>query len=326
MITSKAHFKFIIAAAAAALLSGCSANVDAPSIDDAASKAAETMADASGAVGSATAGAKDKMAMAANAAKLTAVLAGQTDASKARYAYRRPAKTLAFFGIAPGMKVAEALPGGGWYSKILVPYLGDEGVLTGIDYSIEMWPEFGGFANAEFIAKKASWTTDWPMGTKEWSGDAATTVDAITFGARNTSQDGTYDAVLFIRALHNLSRFEAKGGYLSTAIADTHAMLKTGGVVGVVQHSGPETNSDEWAVGSNGYLKQSAVIAAFEAAGFTLAKASDLNANALDIPSESDGVWRLPPSLRGSEDKPEQMSAMKAIGESNRMTLKFVKQ
>jgi len=79
---------------------------------------------------------------------------------------------------------------------------------------------------------------------------------------------------LFVRALHNLSRFEAKGGYLTQAIADTHALLKSGGIVGVVQHAGPESNSDEWATGSNGYLKKSAVIAAFTAAGFDPPKAT----------------------------------------------------
>jgi len=79
----------------------------------------------------------------------TGILAAQSDKAKARYDARHPQETLEFFGIAPGMKVADALPGGGWYSKILIPYLGDEGHMIGMDYSLKMWPEFGGFANAE---------------------------------------------------------------------------------------------------------------------------------------------------------------------------------
>ena len=83
--------------------------------------------------------------------KLAEILAAQSEESKARYNMRNPAQTLEFFGIEPGMKIAEALPGGGWYSKILIPFLGDEGSLTGMDYSVNMWPEFGSFATAEFI-------------------------------------------------------------------------------------------------------------------------------------------------------------------------------
>lgn len=257
--------------------------------------------------------------------KLAEILAAQSEESKARYNMRNPAQTLEFFGIEPGMKIAEALPGGGWYSKILIPFLGDEGSLTGMDYSVNMWPEFGSFATAEFIENRKSWPAEWTARTQEWRMGSNAGVDAYTFGTRKTSQDGTYDAVLFIRALHNLSRFESKGGYMTQAIADTHAMLRPGGIAAVVQHSGPESNSDEWAIGSNGYLKKSAVIAAFEAAGFELAGDSDINHNPKDIPSESDNVWRLPPTLRNSKDNPELKAKLEAVGESNRMTLKFRK-
>ena len=101
--------------------------------------------------------------------------------------------------------------------------------------------------------------------------------------------------------------------------------MKPGGIVGVVQHSGPESNSDEWATGANGYLKESAVIAAFEEAGFELAATSDINANEADVPSNEAFVWRLPPSLSGTEEGTPERAEMEAIGESNRMTLKFKK-
>ncbi len=311
--------KLLISGAAALMLTACSGGVDnvTNSVKDGAKDAkaaAETMAG----------GVTDAASTAANKAKLTAILAQQDDKAKARFGARNPGKTLAFLGIKPGMKVADALPGGGWYSKILIPYLGDEGHITGVDYSMTMWSEFS-FMTPERIEAKKTWPADWTKGAQEWRAGSAANIDAVTFGARNTAADGTYDAVLFIRAMHNLSRFEANGGYMSQALADTHAMLKPGGIVGVVQHSGPETNSDEWATGSNGYLKKSAVISAFEAAGFELAGDSDVNTNPNDIPSEDDFVWRLPPTLNGSRDNPELKAKMEAIGESNRMTLKFRK-
>jgi len=137
--------------------------------------------------------------------------------------------------------------------------------------------------------------------------------------------DGKADAVLFIRAMHNVSRFEEKGGYMTEALADTHALLKPGGIVGVVQHQGPESNTDEWATGSNGYLKKSDVIAKFKAAGFELVKESAINENPKDVPSNEDIVWRLPQSLMTSREDPELKAKMEAIGESNRMTLLFKK-
>jgi len=257
--------------------------------------------------------------------KLKNILEAQSDKAKARYDARHPQETLEFFGIAPGMKVADALPGGGWYSKILIPYLGDEGHMIGMDYSIKMWPEFGGFANAEFIEKKKGWATEWVQGAQDWRAGSKGGISAFTFGQRDTAMDGQMDAVLFIRALHNLSRFEDKGSYLTEALADAHALLKSGGIVGVVQHQSPESNDDDWASGKNGYLKKSQLIAHFQAAGFEFVKDSAHNENPKDIPSNEDIVWRLPPSLGTSKDNPELKAEMEAIGESSRMTLLFKK-
>ncbi|MDB2437361.1 hypothetical protein N9W89_01480 [Hellea sp.] len=260
-----------------------------------------------------------------DSAKLSTILAAQSDDMKARYDARHPQETIEFFGITPGMTVAEALPGGGWYSKILIPYLGDEGQLIGVDYSIKMWPEFGGFANAEFIENRKTWASEWVEDAQDWRGGSDGEISAFTFGDRNPDMDGKVDAVLFVRALHNMARFEDEGGYLSEALADTYAMLKPGGLVGVVQHQGPETNDDEWAQGDNGYLKKSDVIAKFKAAGFELVKESAVNENPKDVPTNEEVVWRLPQSLRGSRDNPELKAKMEAIGESNRMTLLFKK-
>lgn len=273
-----------------------------------------------------TAGAaKAEMAMKANSAKLATILAAQPDKAKERFDARNPQATLEFFGITPAMTVVEALPGGGWYSKILIPYLGDEGHLVGVDYSIKMWPEFGGFANAEFIEKKKTWAAEWVEGAQAWRAGSSGDISAFTFGGRDASMDGQADAVLFIRALHNVSRFEDEGGYMTQALADTHALLKPGGIVGVVQHQGPETNDDKWAEGDNGYLKKSDVIAKFKAAGFELVKDSGINENPKDVPSNEDIVWRLPQSLATSREDADLRAKMKAIGESNRMTLLFKK-
>ena len=256
--------------------------------------------------------------------ELSAILAAQPEAVQARYVYRHPEETLNFFGIKPGMTVVEALPGGGWYSKLLLPHLGADGQLVGVNYPQAVWPLFG-FFSEERIAQLATWTTDWPAGAQEWRGENAASVSAFEFGKTPEDLSGTADAVLFIRALHNLARFEDQGGFLTTAITDSYNVLKPGGIVGVVQHHAPDTASDEWANGSRGYLKKGFVIAQMQAAGFEFVASSDVNANSKDQPAAEDIVWRLPPSLRGAKDNAELTAKMLAIGESNRMTLKFKK-
>lgn len=271
-----------------------------------------------------TGAAKAEMAVKANSAKLATILDAQPEKTKARYAARNPQETLEFFGITPGMTVLDVLPGGGWYSKILIPYLGDGGHIIGVDYSIDMWPEFS-FATPEFIENKKAWPAEWIEGAQAWRAGTEGNISAFAFGGRDIAMDGTADAALFTRALHNLSRFEEKGGYMTQALADTHALLKPGGIVGVVQHQGPEGNTDDWANGSNGYLKKSDVIAKFEAAGFKLVKESAINENPNDVPTNDEIVWRLPPILNTSREDAELKAKMEAIGESNRMTLLFKK-
>jgi len=267
-------------------------------------------------------GDKTSAPIAVDTVTLASVLESQPEKTQARYQYRNPGKTLEFFGIAPGMKVAEALPGGGWYSKILIPYLGPEGELVGIDYSTEMWSEFS-FATPEFIESKANWATDWSAKANDWV-EGGAPVSGLTFEGEGAPK-GEIDAILFIRALHNFNRFEVDGGYMTSAVALSYDMLKSGGIVGVVQHRAPESASDEWADGSKGYLKQSTVIATFEAAGFELVESSEINANPKDIPGEGDVVWRLPPTLSGVGDDAVLKAERLAIGESDRMTLKFRK-
>ena len=252
-------------------------------------------------------------------------LDAQTDEARARYAYRHPRETLEFFGVEPGMTVVEGLPGGGWYSRILLPYLGSEGRLIGADYSMDMWPLFS-FVTEEFLANQAGWVDNFPIDAEEWAGDAGASAAAFTFGAMPDEFKESADVVLMIRALHNLARFSGEErDFLGEALADAYAALKPGGILGVVQHQAREDMSDGFADGSNGYLKKSRVIAAAEQAGFVLVAESDINANPKDQPTEQDIVWRLPPTLGTSAEDPELRAALEAIGESNRMTLKFRK-
>lgn len=255
---------------------------------------------------------------------LDEVLDTQPEEIKARYVYRNPKETLEFFGITPGMHVAEALPGGGWYSKILRPYLGNQGKLIGVDYSIDIWQNFS-FVNDEFIEKRRSWTEEWKVEAQTWSGETGAEVEAYTFSTLPKELSGTVDAVLFIRALHNMERYKEKTDFIGEAISESFRILKPGGVVGVVQHKAPEDKSDEWANGSRGYLKQSTVIRLFENYGFEFVKDSPINLNSKDQPGDEDIVWRLPPSLSTSKDNESLRAEMKAIGESNRMTLLFKK-
>ncbi len=265
-------------------------------------------------------------ASAASSARLDAALAAQPPEARARYQWRHPKETLQFFGVAPGMTVVDVLPGNdGYYSKILIPYLGAAGRVIGADYSVDMWKLFGGFVNAEFLTNKASWAAEWTALARDWCEEDCAVADAVVYGAIPEAAKGTADVVLMVRALHHFNRFEDEGGWRTKALKDTMDLLKPGGIVGVVQHRGPEPHSDKWAEGDNGYLKQSQVIEAFEAAGFELIGTTEINANPADRPAEDDIVWRLPPTLGTSRDNPEMKARMEAIGESDRMTLKFRK-
>ncbi len=260
----------------------------------------------------------------AAASRLDALLDGAAEDRKARYKHRNPKATLEFFGIEPGMTVVEALPGGGWYSQVLVPYLGSEGRLIGANYAHHMWPRFG-FFEQDFIDRMETWSSDWPGTAEAWKGDDGATVEAFVFGSMPESLLEQADAVLLIRALHNLARFEEDGGYLTVALNDIYRVLKPGGIVGVVQHEARPDMPDEWADGSAGYLKKQFVIDRMTAAGFELVGQSAINENPNDQPTTDDVVWRLPPSYNTSGEDADLRAEMEKIGESNRMTLKFRK-
>lgn len=262
-------------------------------------------------------------ASAASNETLAKILAAQSDETKARYGARHPAETLSFCEVKPGNTVIEALPGGGWYSRILHPYLGTSGQLIGAQYPASLFKRFG------WDEKRLQSVLDRDKG---WAGAIQTnpvaegnTVEAYSMTEMPERLVGKADNVLFIRALHNLKRFDADAGYLKTTLAEVFRSLKPGGIACVVQHQAPETASAKWSDGSAGYLKKSDVVSAFEGAGFKLAAESDINVNPKDKPTENDVVWRLAPNFRGVEKNSAEWQALNDIGESTRMTLKFVK-
>jgi len=308
--------KYLMMGAAALAIAACSQQTATSETEDHAAPAETEASDAG-----------DQSASAA----LDAVLAAQSDETKARYQYRHPKETLEFFGVEPGMTVVDALPGEpGWYASILVPYLGPDGKLIGADYSMEMWPLFGGFATPEFLAARETWTTTYETEAGALRGEDGAEIGAFVFGSAPDDLAGTVDVVLMNRAAHHFNRFE-DGRFFTEALSDIDMVLKPGGIVGVVQHRAPEDAPDAWAIGDNGYVKQSQIISVFENAGFELVGESEINANPNDQPVEGDFVWRLPPTLATTRDhetdeaQAELREQMIAIGESDRMTLKFKK-
>ena len=227
----------------------------------------------------------------------------RTPANTARDAYRNPAQTLAFFGVKPGDTVVELWPGGGWYTEILAPLAKAGG---GTLYAAAPW-ERG-------LNRIKEWQTANP--------DLYGAIQLAEFpngGAGPKVPDGSADVVLTFRNVHNW-RF---GGTDNTANAfkQIYAMLKPGGVLGVVDHRLNESD-DAAKEEKSGYLRESSVIAFAEAAGFKLAEKSEITANPRDTKDYEKGVWTLPPTLReGDTDRAKYV----AIGESDRMTLKFVK-
>lgn len=246
---------------------------------------------------------------------LNAILADRPDAQKARDQYRHPKETIEFFGIKEGMTIIDVLPGA-WYGSILAPLIGNEGTYIGSVYSENHYKKMSGDSYTPPATDRA---TAFASRLESWSAASPAADFFQTFEAPERLY-GTVDVYLFLRALHHLNKLDSKD--LDAAAVEAFKLVKHGGVVGVVQHRAPETASKDWAKGFNGYIKESRVIDAFTKAGFVLEAKSEINANPKDQPQEGDYVWRLPPALNAPEEKKADYLA---IGESDRMTLKFRK-
>lgn len=224
--------------------------------------------------------------------------------NKARDEFRHPKETLEFFGFKPSMTIVEITPGGGWYTEILAPAVKGIGKFYGAHYPDTGEDNYYSNSRKQLVKKLAS--------------DAVfSEVELTNFVPRQKSElapAGSADLVLTFRNLHNW-----RDAGVKQAFKDAYRALKKGGVLGVVEHRLPEGVDAKKAMG---YVSQSKTIEQAKAAGFTLAASSEINANAKDKAVYPKGVWTLPPVLRlGDTDKAKYL----AIGESDRMTLKFVK-
>ena len=233
---------------------------------------------------------------------LVAALAApnRSPANLQRDQYRHPAETLAFFGVKPGDSVVELWPGGGWYTEILAPYLGSGGALYVV-------PPAG--KNDERIRAKIM--ADPAYGKVQ--------VATINSGQATGVASGSADVVLTFRNVHNWLGGNAP--IAAEVFAEAFRVLKPGGTLGVEEHRLPE-DADDARQESSGYLKVSTVRRLAEQAGFKFVEASEINANPKDSKDYPNGVWTLPPTLQlGDKDREKYLE----IGESDRMTLKFVK-
>jgi predicted methyltransferase len=235
---------------------------------------------------------------------LTAAIAAptRTPANVARDRYRHPAETLTFFGVKPNQTVVEIWPSGGWYTEILAPYLAARGSY------VAAVPDERGQAGVKRLQAAHPGLYDKVRFTTFPAPAGQTVVPA-----------GTADVVLTFRNVHNW-RFGATDRS-QLAFDQMFAMLKPGGTLGVVEHRLPEDQAgvDE---GKSGYMKRSTVLAYATKAGFRLAGESAVNANPKDTHDYPKGVWTLPPNYA---EKDVDRARYAAIGESDRMTLKFVK-
>lgn len=259
--------------------------------------------------------AKDAVASAAElqiAPQLQSVVAGswRTPANVARDEYRHPAQTLSFFGLQPAQTVVEITPGGGWYAEILAPYLRDGGQYVAAVVDPQALPAGGGRDYQQ--RSRDSLTKKFADAPAQF--DRASLV-AFDPAAPVLGKPASADLVLTFRNVHNWrSNNQAEGMF-----GAFFNVLKPGGTLGVVEH---RATADVPADDKSGYVGQAQVIALAEAAGFKLDGSSEVNANARDTKDYPKGVWTLPPS--NSHDAADA-AKYKAIGESDRMTLRFIK-
>ncbi|MEO5624351.1 MAG: methyltransferase [Dokdonella sp.] len=242
-------------------------------------------------------------------AKLDQVLAGdwRSAANKARDTYRHPKETLAFFGVKASDTLIEITPGGGWYAEVLAPWLKGSGTYVA--------------AIAKPAKPEGEAAQDKSALQKKFEAAPAEYADAKTleFDPKTPSfgPPGSADVVLTFRNVHNWVMAD-NAPAMFKAFFD---VLKAGGTLGVVDHRAA-AGADLEKIKKSGYLPQDYVIKLATDAGFTLVSQSEINANAKDTRDYVKGVWTLPPTLTlGELDKDKYL----AIGESDRMTLKFVK-
>jgi len=235
----------------------------------------------------------------------------RTSTNVARDGWRHPYETLSFFGLKPTQTVVELSPGGGWYTEILAPYLRDKGqlILAGDDP-----------ASTQAYFQRSATRLKQKLEALPAVYDRAqlSVFDAAT-GKLQYAKPGSADLVLTFRNAHN---WAALGEAQTLAVfRSAFEALKPGGVLGLVDHRLPADRVQD-AKASSGYLHQAWVVRMAESAGFKLLASSEINANPRDKADHPNGVWALPPTYA---NKDQERARYEAIGESDRMTLKFAK-
>ncbi len=246
-----------------------------------------------------------------HAAKLQSVLAAphRSEAHKARDKFRHPLETLTFFSVRDDMRVVEIWPSSDlWYAEILAPYLRDHGTYVAASYDVGTETSFDAAPSQEkFMAGLAA-------RPELFDRAVVTGVSQVSF---DLGPENSADLILFFRLVHVFARNDA----LVPLLKACHTALKPGGVLGIVEHRADPTQPID-PRGMNGYFSEQLCIDLCREARFQLAASSDINANPKDTKDHPKGVWSLPPWMWGGD---EDRDKFLAIGESDRMTLKFVK-
>lgn len=242
---------------------------------------------------------------------LRAAIAGQhrSPANRARDGARHPYETLRFFGLRPEHTVIEITPGEGWYTEILAPYLYARGRYIAAQYAHDAALEYRRELRFKFQAKLAHNTALYGQAQVGTFTDQGTLV--------NAGRRGNVDAVYTFRNIHNW----IEADHLDASLKAIHGALKPGGVLGVEEHRAAPGTPLERTRGT-GYVAEALLADRARAAGFELTHSSEVNANPKDTKDHPDGVWSLPPTLRGGAVNRDRYLA---IGESDRFTHRYVK-
>jgi predicted methyltransferase len=243
----------------------------------------------------------------------------RSESNMARNRYRHPVGTLSFLGLKDGMTVMEIWPGGGWYTEILAPVIRDNGqfIVAGYDTEVPEQPEYRYRLQKGLLEKFAADPGIYDQ------------VATVPFSPPASSSLGAADSIDLLLTFRNTHGWVGEG-IAESVFAEFARVLKPGGILGVVQHRARD-GADPSESANNGYLSEAAVIELARKAGLYLEARSEVNANPADSRDHINGVWTLPPSLslcgeiEAEAERADCEAKYRAIGESDRMTLRFRK-
>jgi len=243
----------------------------------------------------------------------------RSQANMARNAARHPVGTLSFLGLRDGMTVLEIWPGGGWYTEILAPVIRHNGqfIVAGYDTDVPGQPDYRYRLQKGMLEKFAARPEIYDQ------------VAIVPFSPPESASLGVAESVDLVLTFRNTH------GWVGDGIADAvftefARVLKPGGILGIVQHRAPD-DADPLKSAATGYVSEAAVIELARKAGLYLEARSEVNANPADSRDHPEGVWSLPPGLavcaeiEAEAERADCEDRYRAIGESDRMTLRFRK-